>query len=248
LPVTPANLPAARAILDASSERVAARFADELKPAIPRVWEDGVARIKADLAEWLRRMATDENERPWTPTHFELSFGLRERRGQQDAASQDDPVALDCGIKLRGSIDLVERRERDGWLRATDHKSGKVRADETTVIGGGKTLQPVLYALAIEKILGGGHPTWGGRLYYCTSAGDYTSVPIALDAGAREEAKLVADTVHDAIDRGFLPAAPAKGECQWCDYARVCGPYEEQRTARKPPDALVPLTRLRERD
>jgi hypothetical protein len=246
LPVTAANLPSARAVLDRSTAAVAAKFEDDLKPAIPRVWEDGIARIRADLAEWLRRMAVDEDERGWTPAHFELAFGLRDRREQRDESSREDPIALDCGIKLRGSIDLVERRQRDGWLRATDHKSGKVRADETTVIGGGKTLQPVLYALAVEKLLGG--TVWGGRLYYCTSTGDYKSVPIPLDARAREEAQLVADTVHDAIDRGFLPAAPAKGECQWCDYARVCGPYEEQRTARKPADALVPLSRLRERD
>ncbi len=198
-------------------------------------------------------MATDEDDRGWTPAHFELSFGLaKDRREQQDPLSAENPLELDCGIKLRGSIDLVERRERDGWIRATDHKSGKVRADESTVIGGGKTLQPVLYALAIEKLFSqksgdGGTVVWGGRLYYCTSAGDYTSVPIPLDAGAREEAKLVADTVHDAIDRGFLPAVPAKGECTWCDYARICGPYEEQRVAKKPAKDIIPLKRLRER-
>ncbi len=247
LPVTPANLREARTVLDSATAAVAAKYADDLNPAIPRVWDDGIARIRADLAEWLRRMANDDNEHGWTPAQFELSFGLREHRSQQDARSTEDPIALECGIKLRGSIDLVERRERDGMLRATDHKSGKVRADESTVIGGGKTLQPVLYALAIEKLFGGA-PVWGGRLYYCTSAGDYTSVPIPLDTRAREEAKIVADTVHDAIERGFLPAAPAKGECQWCDYQRICGPYEETRTARKPVDGLIPLSRLRERD
>ncbi len=246
LPVTMSNLSAARVVLDRSTATVASRYEDDLKPAIPRVWEDGVARIRADLAEWLRRMATDESERGWIPAHFELSFGLaKDRREQQDPKSAEKPLDLDCGIKLRGSIDLVERRDRDGWLRATDHKSGKVRADESTIIGGGKTLQPVLYALAIEKLLGG--TVWGGRLYYCTSAGDYTSVPIPLDTSAREEAKLVATTIHDAIERGFLPAVPAKGECRWCDYQRICGPYEETRVAKKPAKDIVPLSRLRER-
>lgn len=249
LPVTMSNLSAARAVLDRATARVASRFADDLKPAIPRVWEDGVARIRADLAEWLRRMITDDDARGWVPANFELSFGLaKDRREQQDPLSVDEALPLDCGIRLRGSIDLVERRDRDGWVRATDHKSGKVRADESTVIGGGKTLQPVLYALALEKIFGEGTTVWGGRLYYCTSAGDYTSVPIPLDQGARAEAKLVAETVHDAIDHGFLPAAPAKDECRWCDYARVCGPYEEQRVAKKPAKDIVPLQRLRERD
>ncbi|HEY1956274.1 MAG TPA: PD-(D/E)XK nuclease family protein [Polyangiaceae bacterium] len=246
LPVTHANLPAARAVLERATTEVAARYADDLKPAIPRVWDDGIARIRADLAEWLRRLTTEDSEVGWTPTSFELSFGLKELRGQQDPLSTLEPIDLECGIKLRGSIDLVERRERDGWLRATDFKSGKVRADDETIIGGGKTLQPVLYALAIEKRFPGA-TIWGGRLYYCTSAGDYRSIPIPLGPEAREEAKLVADTIHDAIDRGFLPASPAKGECQWCDYQRVCGPYEEQRTKRKPEKDIVLLTELRKR-
>ena len=41
-------------------------------------------------------------------------------------------------------------------------------------------------------------------------------------------------TVPDpALAEPFLPAAPDEGACRWCDYQGVCGPYEEQRTARK---------------
>ena len=32
---------------------------------------------------------------------------------------------------------------------------------------------------------------------------------------------------------GVLPAAPDKRECQYCDYRRVCGPYEEMRVRHK---------------
>ncbi len=248
LPVTMSNMSAARTVLDRATAGVASRYMDDSKPAIPRVWEDGIARIRADLAEWLRRMATEDDERVWTPAHFELSFGLaKERREQQDPRSSEEPVALDCGIKLRGSIDLVERRARDGWLRATDHKRARCARTRATVIGGGEDAPAGALRARDREIVRPGSTVWGGRLYYCTSAGDYTSVPIPLDAGAREDAKLVAETVHDAIDRGFLPAAPAKGECQWCDYARVCGPYEESRVAKKPAKDIVPLQRLRER-
>ena len=41
-------------------------------------------------------------------------------------------------------------------------------------------------------------------------------------------------TVAGALSDGFLPAAPAEGDCEWCDYRRVCGPYEETRVAMKP--------------
>ena len=49
----------------------------------------------------------------------------------------------------------------------------------------------------------------------------------------------------DYAVKGFLPAAPAKDACRWCDYRPVCGPYEEQRVRRKPKDRLADLQRLR---
>jgi hypothetical protein len=72
--------------------------------------------------------------------------------GACDPASAEAPVALDCGVRLRGSIDLVEASVW-GAVRATDYKTGKVRAQRDAVISGGETLQPVLYALALEKLM-----------------------------------------------------------------------------------------------
>jgi hypothetical protein len=239
LPITPAMLPAAREHLERVTDDVVARYADELAPAIERVWADSIAGVRADLREWLRRASED---RRWTPLFFELSFGLPGRRGR-DARSGDAPVRLDSGVLLRGSIDLVEA-SGTGALRATDHKTGKVRATPGTVIGGGEILQPVFYAQALEKLSPGARVE-GGRLYYCTAAGEFTEVDVPLDEPARQAARLVAETVEKAITDGFLPAAPKEGACEYCDYRRVCGPYEEQRTARKRREELEPLRRLR---
>lgn len=239
LPLSPADYDFARDRLDEVVERVATRFRDELAPAIDRVWDDGVASIRADVREWLAR-AVEPSE--WAPHKFELSFGLTERRAA-DAASTPEPVALE-GLRLRGSIDLVERRA-DGALRATDYKTGRARAKPDAVIGGGETLQPVLYALALEKLFPEARVD-GGRLYYCTSAGGYTEVSIQLDDYARRAVQEVTAVVTDALQRGFVPAAPAKGACQYCDYRPVCGPDEEQRVARKQKDPLVALRKLRE--
>jgi ATP-dependent helicase/nuclease subunit B len=242
LPVTDRNIESARAHLDAQVSAVAARYKEELSPAIDRVWDDGIDAIKADLREWLRRAATEDR---WVPAHFELSFGLAEPR-DRDPKSTDEPVELDCGIKLRGSIDLVERSVA-GAIRATDHKTGKVRADGETVIGGGQTLQPVLYALALEKIFPG-EKVESGRLYYCTSAGDFTSVDIPLGDAARRAADAVASAIGTAISEGFLPAAPADRACEYCDYQAVCGPYEELRATKvKRQDQIAALLDLRSR-
>ncbi|WP_437906548.1 PD-(D/E)XK nuclease family protein [Sorangium sp. So ce327] len=239
----PLGLPAldeARAELDGALDRVAARYADELAPAIRRVWDDGIASVRADLREWLRRAAED---RDWEPIHFELSFGLPRRLATRDPGSSDAPVELDCGVRLRGSIDLVERSVW-GAMRATDYKTGKARAPRDAVVSGGGTLQPVLYALALEKLMPPGTQVESGRLYYCTSAGGFTEVPIYLDARARDAAAQVAGIIGDAIDKAALLPMPAEGACAQCDYRPVCGPYEELRTGKIKRRDIEPRRRL----
>jgi ATP-dependent helicase/nuclease subunit B len=244
---------------------VAAQWKDELAPAVERVWDDGVASIEADLRGWLERMAQDER---WQPHRFELSFGMADRRSH-DRHSVIDPAVLPLGLKLRGSIDLVER-SRDGKLRATDHKTGKVRAEPGVVIKGGRVLQPALYALVLEQLekeraekelaarekaaaegrllpsAEGAAPVESGRLYYCTHVGGYQDVVVPLDARAREGVKRLADTLGQALGEGFFPVAPAKDECVWCDYRDVCGEDEERRTRHKPREQLAQLEALRE--
>ena len=70
---------------------------------------------------------------------------------------------------------------------------------------------------------------------------------VPLDDDARASAQVLADTVDAALAEPFLPAAPAEGACRFCDYAVVCGPYEELRTSRKrfPADRLDSLRALR---
>jgi len=242
LPVTRENRRGAEAELDRVLADVAARYKDDLAPAIDRVWQDGIESIAADLREMLRRDAEDGE---WVPTHFELSFGLPDKAGR-DPASVNHALSLDEGLLLRGSIDCVEQSVR-GSLRATDYKTGKVRATATTKIGGGQTLQPIFYALALEKLFEG-RDVDGGRLYYCTTTGEFKEVTIALDDASRAEAKTVVNVVGKALSAGALPAAPDEGACQYCDYLRVCGPYEEMRTRKVKDQApLGPLVALRRR-
>jgi RecB family exonuclease len=242
LPVTTANFEAVRGALDTVVDAVVERYREELAPSIPRVWDDGVAAIRADLCEWLRLASLDPT---WQPQFFELSFGLRDADRERDPRSTDAPAPLDCGILLRGSIDMVER-DGEGALRAADYKTGKIpkHVRPGVVIDGGKLLQPVLYALALEKVLPGERVV-GGSLDYCTSRGDFTTVPVPLSDEAREAAGMLARTVGDGLGRGFLPAAPEDGACRYCDYLRVCGPHEELRVKRKPVAELTQLAELR---
>ena len=242
LPINPKSLEKAIGLVDDVLDRVALEYEDDLAPAIPRVWKDGIELIRADLREWLRRAS--EADDGWVPYKFELAFGLADReREDEDPASVDDPIPVVGKLKLRGSIDLVERHT-SGKIRATDHKTGKARAQEGVVVGGGQYLQPVLYALACETLLEA--TVEGGRLYYCTNAGGFASVEVPLNDFSRGTAGKVVEIIGGAIEEGFLPAAPEKGGCDWCDYRAVCGPMEYIRTSRKPGDRLVELKTLRE--
>src|SRR6185369_4220926 len=100
LPIRTNNLDRVQKELDAVIGDVAARYYDDLAPAIERVWLDGVAAISADMREWLRRASVDTSG--FVPEHFELSFGLELRRSERpsDLRSVPEAVGLDCGIQL----------------------------------------------------------------------------------------------------------------------------------------------------
>ena len=66
-----------------------------------------------------------------------------------------------------------------------------------------------------------------------------------LDGFAREAIHQLAATLGDAFARGFFPAAPAPDACRYCDFVRICGPYEEKRTRGKNKDSVERLVQLR---
>ena len=150
-PAIDGTIEGAFALVDEVLELLAAEYEDRLAPAIPRVWEDSINSIRMDLREWLRRMAEDNGG--WIPDKFELSFGLSDRGPRaSDPASVDDPVEITGDLRLRGSIDMVERQGTDRY-RVTDHKTGKARADKDTIVGGANICSRYCTALACQKLL-----------------------------------------------------------------------------------------------
>jgi CRISPR/Cas system-associated exonuclease Cas4 (RecB family) len=213
-------------------------FADELAPAIDRVWRDEIGDLRRDLSIWVRRLA---GETTWLPEYFELSFGLSDEG--RDPRSLKEAVTIDGRFRLRGSVDLIERHRESGILRVTDHKTGKNRAKDGMLVDGGAVLQPILYSVAIAEGLG--VEVAEGRLFYCTTAGGFSEHAIPIDDYARNQGLQVLEIVDRAIEQGFLVAAPAARACTWCDFRPVCGPREEERVRRKSKDRLEDLTALR---
>jgi CRISPR/Cas system-associated exonuclease Cas4 (RecB family) len=240
LPVTDASIDAARAVLDRTIDEVATRQHDELAPAVERVWTDEMSSIRRDLVAWLHYLARDGAE--WEPVRFEFAFGRVP--GLRDATSIRDDVVLEGGFRLRGAIDLIESHRQTKVLRVTDHKTGrKPDRIERTIVGGGTVLQPVLYAMVVEKALE--TSVSHGRLFYCTSAGSFYEHPIPLSDLTRSAGLDVLRIIDRAIADGFLAAAPAEEACDRCDFISVCGREIPRRIARKPPDNLADLYALR---
>jgi CRISPR/Cas system-associated exonuclease Cas4 (RecB family) len=242
LPITPQTLAAARPVLEDAMAVVAARYREDLAPAIPRVWDEEIAAIARDLRGWLARLADDGGE--WTPRYFELAFGLRIDE-QRDPASAPDPVIVDGRFVLRGSVDLVEEHGATKVLRVTDHKTGKDRTKDGLTIGAGEVLQPVLYSMVVEQM--SGQAVHEARLSFCTAAGGFRVRTVALSAPARRAGLEALEVVDRAIELGFLAPAPREGACTWCNFRPVCGANEEQRLQRKPQDRLRDLHERRSR-
>ena len=238
LPVTAARVHDALAVLEGVLAAVAEKYEEQLAPAIPRVWNDEIAALGRDLRVWVRKLPEAEG---WTPTHFEYSFGLSDEG--RDERSVPEPVTIDGRFVLRGSVDVIESSDGTGALRITDHKTGRNRTTPRTVIGGGATLQPVIYGLAVERLLA--KPVTGGRLFYCTAAGGFTDHPVPLTDATRRAGLEALEIIDRAISLGFLPPAPAERACTWCDFRPVCGPDEPVHLRRKPSDSISDLTALR---
>jgi ATP-dependent helicase/nuclease subunit B len=227
-------------LADQVLDRVAARYEDDLAPAIPRVWKSEIENLRTDLRGWLQHAGATGSG--WSPVHFEFGFGLAPNPDRDPASTNQEAVILD-GIRLRGSIDLIERHATSNALRVTDHKTGKSPKDRPQYVGGGAILQPLLYALAAETLLG--ESVQSGRLFYCTQRGDFSDVDIPLNDESRARLRRVLENIDRSIEQGFLPAAPQTGACALCDYSAVCGPYEETRVKRKQVDRLDPLIEIR---
>jgi CRISPR/Cas system-associated exonuclease Cas4 (RecB family) len=229
-------------LADRVLDEVAARYADDLAPAIPRVWTSEVEDLRMDLRGWIRHL--EKMIGVWTPVYYEYGFGLP-AGGEHDPRSTEEAAVVLNGIRLRGSMDVVEKHQLSGSLRVTDHKTGKPPAEAPLYVGRGAYLQPLLYALAAEQLLG--ETVECGRLFYCTQRGGYDEYELNLTDTARAQVEHALGHIDRAIAEGFLPAAPQPDVCESCDYRPVCGPYEEQRARNKKPDprldGLVELRR-----
>jgi ATP-dependent helicase/nuclease subunit B len=236
----------AYARLTSLAECVESELATAMAELVPSAFlrEEAVVRSQAadvarDVRHWLVKLSA---ERDYRPLAMELGFGLK-RREDRDPRSVEESVSLP-GVRLEGAVDLVE--ERNGTpkprLRVTDTKTSAFR-EGLGIVSGGRSLQPVLYALAAEQLFPD-HQVEGARLWYCTSRGDFRAHEVPLNARTRSVAADFLLHAEELVSKGVLVAAPAPEACAGCGYRSVCGPYEEERVATVKGSDLVRLSAL----
>ena len=223
-PLAEGRLSEAFAMLETVFWRVEEEVRERVAPAIDRIWQDQMDGLLGDLRGFLQRYAATGR----MPLANELTFGMGARQ-PADPASRTEAAVLPGGLRLHGSIDVVERLA-DGAIQITDYKTGRASIETTRqqrILFGGRALQPLLYALAYEAL--SGTPTASGRLYYATIRGTYLETVVDT---ASEESRAVFEAFVDGLDRatrnGRFPALPNPGVsyrvCDYCDYLPVCGP------------------------
>jgi len=228
------------AAADAAVEAVALEFEEQIAPALPGVWRRGVESIRADLRSWI--VEHEASASNWRPIAAELSFG-KEVSGECDPASTPEVLDIAGLVKLSGSIDLIEATS-SGLIRVIDHKTGKkhryrtnLQGDRTyydlRAVGSGEVLQPLLYGLAAEALMG--KTAVSAQLSYSTMRGGLKEESVQINQRTRKDLNNVLLGIDDSIRQGWLPSAPRPGACMFCDYKPLCGPYEEERAARKAP-------------
>jgi RecB family exonuclease len=207
-PVTPENLPRARAV-----------FAEAVEPLLARLSETDAAHERARLfgsaispgvVETVLALEASRRPEPvagrWLEHRFEGDFTL---------GGEAQPVAL-RGVADR--IDLLQGRR----LRVIDYKSGS--APQTKL-----ALQAPIYALCAQERLSARDGTrWSvDEASYVSLRGPRTLVPV-VRAGSSDDERLsearerVLHVLTDVRSGAFPPRPLDEMSCRWCAYASVC--------------------------
>jgi ATP-dependent helicase/nuclease subunit B len=204
-----------REALRAVAEKRIEAYAEEIPPPSPVVFDLERAGILESLDIFLR--LEEEREKAVEPLAFEKRF---------DRARLELPGGRH--FLLSGVIDRIDRAGRD-LFEVVDYKTGSYyKYEGLKAFGGGRCLQPALYAVTAEQCLRKEGLSEAPRVrrsgyLFPTRKGEGRAVMIG-EFDRDELRRLLADLL-EVVRRGWFvpsPFDPDKG-CEFCDYAEVCG-------------------------
>lgn len=159
----------------------------------------------------------EQHSESYEPLYFEYTFGLGEHKPAV--------VTLPSGatIQVAGKIDRVDKSST-GHLHILDYKTGSTYGYESQkVFKGGRQLQHMLYALAIEQHLGLEAGTVQESAYYFpTVKGLAKRVVRKQDKIVRTNGADILERLIDVLKSGTFTMTDDENDCKFCDFKTVC--------------------------
>lgn len=202
---------AAEALLAILRETIDA-YREEDPPASLSVFEAECAALERDTLGFLameRELSRDGAR--WL--HVELAFGF-------DGATSRYELPDGEALQVLGRIDRVDEMP-DGTLRVVDYKTGSslpYTRRHSGAFGGGRRLQPAIYASAVGALLGRTVSEFQYR--FPTERGAHEVISFRSD-DLLPAARLVTELLEHLRHGQFVPTNDSN-DCRFCDYRDIC--------------------------
>ncbi|MGJ7913024.1 PD-(D/E)XK nuclease family protein [Neobacillus sp. LXY-1] len=171
-----------------------------------------------DLLECCKIFLKEEerHSEDYQPLHFEYSFGLEDR--------EPAVIKLPSGeVKIAGIVDRVDQ-SKDGFYHIIDYKTGSTYGyKKNGAFNGGRQLQHMIYALAIEQHLGIDEGSVTESSYYFPTVKGMAERYIRKqDKTLRTNGTEILEKLIDLIRNGQFEMTDDANDCKYCEFKLVC--------------------------
>jgi ATP-dependent helicase/DNAse subunit B len=197
---------------------LATALVEEYKELLPPPNERVYIRELTDILDCCNIFLREEEQHAeqYEPLHFEYTFG---RDGKEPAV-----ITLPSGeIKVSGIVDRVDRAS-SGSYHIIDYKTGSTYGyDKSGAFKGGRQLQHMIYALAIEQHLNleEGSVT-ESSYYFPTVKGMADRYSRMQDTALRTSGMEILEKLIDIIRNGHFEMTDDVNDCKYCEFKLVC--------------------------